>query len=84
MLQSKAFCPVLAGSVIIGESDSTEKRRNSLLYMVGATGFEPATTGPPDRCATGLRHAPKISCGGTVNNLSTFVRFDKSLDQLSH
>jgi hypothetical protein len=26
--------------------------------MVGATGFEPATTGPPVRCATGLRYAP--------------------------
>ena len=29
--------------------------------MVGATGFEPATTGPPVRCATGLRYAP-MSC----------------------
>src|SRR2546423_14240099 len=26
--------------------------------LVGATGFEPATTGPPVRCATGLRYAP--------------------------
>src|SRR5262245_40898259 len=26
--------------------------------MVGATGFEPATPGPPVLCATGLRHAP--------------------------
>jgi hypothetical protein len=28
--------------------------------MVGATGFEPATTGPPVRCATGLRYAPML------------------------
>ena len=28
--------------------------------MVGAAGFEPATPGPPDRCATGLRYAPPI------------------------
>ena len=26
--------------------------------MVGATGFEPATTCPPDKCATVLRYAP--------------------------
>ena len=26
--------------------------------MVGATGFEPATTRPPDECATRLRYAP--------------------------
>src|SRR5437773_12396454 len=26
--------------------------------MVGAAGFEPATTSPPDWCATRLRHAP--------------------------
>src|SRR5262245_44729705 len=26
--------------------------------LVGAAGFEPATTSPPDWCATRLRHAP--------------------------
>ncbi len=26
--------------------------------MVGARGFEPPTPGPPDQCATRLRHAP--------------------------
>ena len=26
--------------------------------MVGATGFEPATLCPPDKCATKLRYAP--------------------------
>src|SRR5262245_22274864 len=28
--------------------------------MVGATGFEPATTSTPRRCATGLRYAPTL------------------------
>ena len=28
------------------------------LARIGATGFEPATTRPPDECATRLRHAP--------------------------
>src|SRR3954468_7171555 len=27
-------------------------------FRVGTTGFEPATPGPPDRCATKLRHVP--------------------------
>lgn len=26
--------------------------------MVGTAGLEPATPGPPDQCATRLRHAP--------------------------
>ena len=26
--------------------------------LVGAAGFEPTTTSPPDWCATRLRHAP--------------------------
>src|SRR5215813_3166605 len=33
--------------------------------MVVATGFEPATPGPPVRCATGLRYAP---ISGTPRN----------------
>lgn len=28
--------------------------------LVGATGFEPATTCPPGRCATRLRHTPNV------------------------
>ena len=28
------------------------------LQVVGMTRFELATSGPPDRCATGLRHIP--------------------------
>src|SRR6267154_455719 len=32
--------------------------------MVGATGFEPATTSTPRRCATGLRYAPTSGVDG--------------------
>ena len=31
-------------------------------YIVGMTRFELATSGPPDRCATGLRHIPPSEC----------------------
>ncbi len=31
-----------------------------LEKMVGVAGLEPATPGPPDRCATSLRHTPTI------------------------
>ena len=27
-------------------------------FIVGMTGFEPATPDPPDQCATGLRYIP--------------------------
>ena len=33
---------------------------NSAVF-VGMTRFELATSGPPDRCATGLRHIPSLS-----------------------
>ncbi len=33
---------------------------NSLIQLVGTTGFEPATPCPPDKCATKLRYAPKL------------------------
>ena len=33
---------------------------NSAVF-VGMTRFELATSGPPDRCATGLRHIPRAS-----------------------
>ena len=33
---------------------------NSAVF-VGMTRFELATSGPPDRCATGLRHIPSRS-----------------------
>ncbi len=34
------------------------------LKMVGATGFEPATSRPPDERATRLRYAPKRKAEG--------------------
>ena len=40
-----------------------------LIYLVGATGFEPATSCSQSRCATRLRHAPKlvsVSASGLV------------------
>ena len=41
-----------------GPSRSTEEDRG--LRMVGATGFEPATTCTPSKCATRLRYAPAL------------------------
>ncbi len=32
---------------------------NPLELLVGATGFEPATTCTPSKCATRLRYAPE-------------------------
>ena len=32
-----------------------------LFVLVGMTRFELATSGPPDRCATGLRHIPFVA-----------------------
>ena len=45
--------------------------------MVGATGFEPATTSTPRRCATGLRYAPtclamESACGDYRSRLAAF------------
>ena len=37
-----------------------KKAVSGLFILVGATGFEPAATGPPCRCATRLRHAPTV------------------------
>ena len=44
-----------------------------LLYiLVGATGFEPATTWSQTRCATGLRYAPKPKNIDLFNNFQLF------------
>src|SRR6266540_2354362 len=53
--------------------------------MVGATGFEPATTGPPVRCATGLRYAPTAaplsqSAGGLSRHEDLPDRFEARAD----
>ncbi len=37
------------------------------VELVGMTRFELATSGPPDRCATGLRHIPYQSRRGDSN-----------------
>ena len=48
----------------ISERDNLENQKSQLkadfYWLVGMTGFEPATTRPPDEYATGLRHIPKI------------------------
>ena len=36
--------------------------------LVGMTRFELATSGPPDRCATGLRHIPSSECACRIND----------------
>src|SRR5947209_585641 len=56
------------GSIPKGEAPdhpgNTEKDQGP--PMVGATGFEPATTCTPSKCATRLRYAPARNCGGSV------------------
>ena len=41
-----------------GTSDIRGMGRKKEKELVGARGFEPPTTRPPDECATRLRHAP--------------------------
>ena len=42
-------------------STSTKKGlREEPLFVIGATGFEPATPCTPCKCATRLRHAPML------------------------
>ena len=36
--------------------------------LVGMTRFELATSGPPDRCATGLRHIPLVEMARRIND----------------
>ena len=43
-----------------GEMTQPEKQAKSLIYMVGARGFEPPTTCTPCRYATRLRYAPNF------------------------
>src|SRR5262245_2086862 len=53
--------PQTAAGLVTGRSDSRRRDARRCManeVLVGATGFEPATTGPPVRCATGLRYAP--------------------------
>mgnify|MGYP006990011204 CR=1 FL=1 len=38
------------------------RMHNLLIIPVGVTGFEPATTRPPDVYSTGLSYTPKFVC----------------------
>ncbi len=48
------------GGLDINKKGQTTNESN-LSSQVGTTGFEPATTRPPDVCATGLRYVPNSS-----------------------
>ena len=50
LVPRKGYFPVLTNNIFC----------NSLIQLVGTTGFEPATPCPPDKCATKLRYAPKL------------------------
>ncbi len=39
---------------------------NSLIIMVGTTGFEPATTCPPGMYSTGLNYVPQCKKEGLI------------------
>ena len=43
--------------------------------LVGMTRFELATSGPPDRCATGLRHIPPLKSKVTFDLVSLPYNF---------
>jgi integrase len=47
------------GGVLDGQTQKASKKKD--LRLVGAAGFEPATTRTPSVCATRLRHAPTVS-----------------------
>jgi hypothetical protein len=49
------------GESAVGEAPRGLKRNRGQLRLVGAAGFEPATTRTPSVCATRLRHAPTVS-----------------------
>ena len=50
------------------------------FFIVGTTGFEPATTRPPDVCATGLRYVPIMGAGFYRSaNVKANRRFTKQL-----
>ena len=57
------------------EERKTQKndRHLTIVMMVGATGFEPATPWSQTMCATELRYAPMVSivvdCGGQCKHV---------------
>ena len=47
-----------AGCAVAAVPRNADGVSGALIRLVGATGFEPATTCTPSKCATRLRHAP--------------------------
>ena len=54
---------VTVPSAILVDGRRGRTRLRNSRWLVGATGFEPATFRPPAECATRLRHAPKRATG---------------------
>ena len=50
--------PVASSAAPVRHRPSSEASNRGYVELVGAAGFEPTTTSPPDWCATRLRHAP--------------------------
>ena len=50
-------------SFVLGMKKGHSALRNDLFDLVGMTGFEPATSRPPDERATGLRYIPILLRG---------------------
>ena len=61
------------GEELYGRDIKNKCNINTLHLLVGATGFEPATTWSQTRCATGLRYAPN-----TATKLVNFLVLTKS------
>lgn len=49
-------------NVIVTIKKRSDFWSNLLILSVGMTGFEPATTRPPDVDSTGLSYIPKCGC----------------------
>ncbi len=60
MLSEKnSFSDETIKAELVGGVLETGKQTQGII-LVGATGFEPATTRTPSECATGLRYAPTL------------------------
>lgn len=46
--------------MIQAQENGINEKESLADSFVGMTRFELATSGPPDRCATGLRHIPML------------------------
>ena len=66
-------------NVIVTIKKRSDFWSNLLIFSVGMTGFEPATTRPPDVYSTGLSYIPsffELRCKGTY--LWGFCKFSSS------